>query len=516
MKFKNFSYESIQKTASSAGFKIAALILLFAGSLTAAYYTKPDASFAADSLMKVLQAKGWVESDFRSQEVFYLGKRIDSEFHFFPIATATTEQGEKIGPFPIANTLITAPFVWLNHPGWLIYLCAILFCTYIILLYTMTKRFMVSIAAVFATPLFHHFISFSDVAVAALLILLAVLFVHHENSLFSGNHTAPMFLSGTLIGLSCWYRPEALILAVCLCGSAVFAKLFSKQSRFSEDWKHITAFLCGFALIFSTFVLYNFLNYGSFLGPRVSSNQSISDFNFSVKVSSIQSLLFAGNGRLGFFGYSPWYVFILLFGFWKWKKASESVRIWILTFCTNLIAVGILTPNDSNIDWGSRYLTCSVFIPLLLLNEIKVPENPKKWIRNLILLGIGILIFYSVNVNLKVIPLMRKIAIQLDRIQNAIPWDRSKVFITQKIHIANTFGLNYLSQTILLIRGPKDLEDILRSHPKETFFLVEDQLDKSLSSLVREKFSAQFVSKEIPSREELLHLTEVTPEQNKK
>ncbi|MGJ4753440.1 LA_3751/LA_3752 family putative glycosyltransferase [Leptospira kmetyi] len=505
----------MQKVLYSLTFKLAMLILIIVGSMAATNYTKPDLSFTADSLIKVLQAKGWVENDFQSQEVFYLGKRIDPDFLFFPIKTISTKSGEKIGPFPIANTLITVPFVLFNEIGWLIYFCSILFCLYLVLLYALTKRILVPIAGLLATPLFHHFISFSDVAVAAFLVLIAILFISRENSIFSGKPALPAFLSGLLIGLSCWFRPEALILFICLTGCAALVKFFSEENRLSQDWKQISVFLLGFIVVFSTFILYNFLNYDSLLGPRVASNEEISDLNFFIKFSDIQSLLVAGNGRLGFFGFSPWYLFLLLFGFLKWKSLQENTQIWILTFCTNLIAIGILTPNDSNIDWGSRYLTCSVFIPLLLLNEIKFPENTNKAIRNSVLLGFGILLFYSINVNMKAIQIMRKIAIQLDQIQTAIPWNQSKIFITRKIHIANTFGLKYLSQTILLVKKSSDLDEILQSHREGTIVLIEDPFDKSLSTFVKRKFPEKFNSREIPNpANKLLHLVEISPKIN--
>lgn len=509
MKYAIDIYNKIIKFSTALSFKVvsfSAAIVLF---LFAAHYTKPDSSFAADSLMKVLQAKGWIVNDFQSQEIFYLGKRIDSGFAFFPIETYTTERGEKIGPFPIANTLITSPFILMNHPGWLIYLCALLFCVYLFLLYGITKRIFISFVAAVATPLFHHFISFSDVGVAAILVLLGTWILYDEKSLFAGDHPAPMILSGALFGFGCWYRPEVLILTACIVFSSILVKIFSKSSSLRNDVKNLLSFAGGFILIFSTFVLYNFLNYDSFLGPRVTSNRTIAVFDLVTKISSVKSLLLAGNGRLGLLGYSPWYAFILSFCVWKWKRATESVRTWILTFVLNLILVGILTPNDSNIDWGSRYLSCSVFILLFLLNEIKFEEIPTKLYKNIILFGFGILIVYSIGVNQKVIKLMRKISIQLSQIQSEIPWDSSKIFITQKIQIANTFGLNYLSQTILLIQSQNDLEQILKTHPNENIVLIEEPFDKSLSDFAKSKFENSFKIADVTKPGGLLRLTEI-------
>lgn len=512
------------------------------------YYTIPKSSFASDSLVKILQAKGWIESDFQSQEVYYLGKRLDSDFNFLFVQTIDSPQGDKIAAFPFANTLITVPFVWIGHPEWILYLSALLFGLYTIVLYGISKRTLIPIVAAIGTPLFHHFISFSDVAVAATLVLSGILILYDDNPIFSENRFSHTILSGVLFGLACWYRPEILILVVCLVCSTFTIGLFSKEGYSRGKLKRIFSFSFGFALSFSIFVLYNYINYDSILGPRISSNDTIADLDVVIKISNIRSLLFAGNGRLGLLGYCPWYFFIVLFGIWKWKKTNENVKIWILTFGSNLILVSILTPNDSNIDWGSRYLTCSVFIPLLLLNEIKIPNNPKNiyelfqntnflsqkvsepkdtmpigrlkenqirsWFgnknyKNIIFLAFGVLIVYSLNVNLRVIKLMRRISVQLAHIQSEIPWDSSKVFVTRKLNIANTFGLNYLSQTILLIKDPKDLARILRSHPGEKFVLIEDQWDKSLSEFVKNKFAGKMKITKIKNVHGLLRFTEI-------
>ncbi|EMO29257.1 hypothetical protein LEP1GSC170_4347 [Leptospira interrogans serovar Bataviae str. HAI135] len=55
-------------------------------------------------------------------------------------------------------------------------------------------------------------------------------------------------------------------------------------------------------------------------------NKTITNFDLENKVSDIQSLLFAGKGRLGFLGYSPWYFFIVLFFIYKWKKQANTLK----------------------------------------------------------------------------------------------------------------------------------------------------------------------------------------------
>ncbi|EJP17978.1 putative membrane protein [Leptospira interrogans str. FPW2026] len=513
------------------------LIFLMGFIFYATYYTIPKFSFASDSLVKVLQTKGWIESNFQSQEIYYLGKKLDPNFNFLLVQTIISTKGEKIGPFPFANTLITTPFVWIGHPEWILYLSAFFFGSYLIVLYAISKKWIIPIIAMISTPLFHHFISFSDVSIAATLVLLGILILQNEKLLFSKNHSVQTFFSGVLLSIACWYRQEVFVLTSCLIVSTLTIKVFSEKEELIKESKQILIFLSGFLLIFSIFIFYNFINYGFLLGPRILLNKTITNFDLTNKVSDIQSLLFAGKGRLGFLGYSPWYLFIFLLFIWKWKKTSQYVKIWILTFVLNLILVSIFTPNNSNIDWGSRYLTCSVFIPLLLLSEIKISMNTfwsfrknskfkktyenkvelpkienikiKENYKKIILFGLLILILYSISVNFKMIQLMRKISIQLSEIQSEIPWDNSKIFITSKSNIANTFGLNYFSQTILLIKKPKDLIQILQLHPNERFILIEDKLDKPWSESIRNQFVNKLKITIIKSPKVHLRFTEI-------
>ncbi|MBM9500057.1 hypothetical protein JWG44_07320 [Leptospira sp. 201903071] len=474
-------------------------------------FTIPKNSFAADSLVKVLQTKGWIESGFQSQEVFYLGKSIDPDFKYFLIGTSTSRSGEKITPFPFANTILSAPFVALGFQEGILYFSAFLFWIYLIILYKITRQYLIPIVVLIGTPLLHHFLSFSDVSVAVTLVLLGILFLLKEGSEFLTENRFHYFFSGILVGVSCWYRPEVILFAFSFLFS-FFLIAFSRLRKIQfEDSLKGFLFAFGFSILFSSFVIYNFIHYDSFFGPRVASNHSILDFDWSTKFGSIQSLLISGNGRVGFFGYSPWYIFVIGFCIWNWNKILKSSQIWIISFITNLILVCILTPNDSNIDWGSRYFTCSVFIPILLLKEFKRIENTKPMFQKFIFITLGLLILISLNLNQKVIRSMRKISQQLAQIQSEIPWDNSKVFVTQKNNIANTFGMNYLDQTILLLSKPEDLNTIVLENGKLPFILIEDILDRSLYKYAKDRLKDRYTITEIRKGDSLIQITELVP-----
>lgn len=486
-----------------AGLLLAAAALV----LACAHYTVPASSFAADSLMKVLEAKGWLESGFQSQEIYYRARAIDPEFSFLPIHTTVTQRGEHVGPFPFANTLLIAPFVAANMPAGIVYFSALLFCLYLAILYGITKRYSALVIAAAGTPLLHHFLSFSDVAAAAVLSLLAVLLIYRQSPLFSVRSKASFF-SGCLLGAACWYRPEVLILAGSLLLSAAGIKLL-RDRRLPEEWPEILKFTGGFALILLTFVSYNYLRYDLILGPRIDSNRTILSFDLADKLTNVKELLFTGSGRVGFLSFSPWYGIVMLCVV-TWKHWSEKSRILACAFLLNLAAVCLLTPNNSNIDWGTRYLSCSVFIPVLLLHEMIVTPSLQQLVRRVALGFAAVLVLYSATVNQRVFKFMRKSSLQLAWIQSEIPWDSSKIFVTKNVEIANAFGLQYLSQTILLIRNESNLDQILRHPDTRHVVLIEHGAQPNLARFAGAQDAGRFSIKARMSAGGLLSIAELT------
>ncbi|RHX85211.1 LA_3751/LA_3752 family putative glycosyltransferase [Leptospira stimsonii] len=508
MKIGNLS-DKFKSPRARSFFNVVFFLCIFVFCFSTTSYTLPKSSFAADSLVKILQAKGWVESGFQSQTVHYLGKSIDPAYKYFLIDTSTSRSGEKITPFPFANTIITAPFVAFGFPEGIIYLSAFIFFLYLILLLRITKLYLTPIATIFGTPLLHHFISFSDVSIAATLVLFGITFLLTEDMSFNKNQPR-LFISGALMGIACWYRPEVIILTSCFLFSNFLIPLIKTKTIEKEVVRRSFVFSFGFLILFSAFIAYNWVHYDSILGPRVESNRSILLFDWPTKFGSIRSLLINGNGRVGLFGYSAWYLFVIGFCLWNWTKIRETSQIWIITFLTNLTLVCIFTPNDSNIDWGSRYFTCSAFVPLLLLKEFQQIKIGKPIFQKFFLSILGILILYSLNINHKVIRTMRRISLQLTQIQSSIPWSESKVFVTHRNNIANTFGLNYLNQTILLLSSVEDLNKVVLENQKVNFVLIEDVTDNSLSKYAREHFQDRYSITEIrKERIGLIQLTEM-------
>ncbi|MDV6236639.1 hypothetical protein CH379_013495 [Leptospira ellisii] len=489
--------------------KINQVILLVLVVIQVTYYLVPRSSFAADSLIKVLQAKGWIESDYRSEEIFFLGKEADPNFEFFPIQTSRASNGSVIGPFPFANTLITAFFVKIDRPELLIYFCGLLFCAYLLLLYKITDRVFVPTLAALATPLYHHFIGFSDVAFAALSILVSFYLISESEYLKNGENesTGPQTKenagspppndktffrgdwktigAGCLFGASCWFRPEALLLFVSCC--AGFFLIRNGSSRFDPGkLKFLIRLVLGFSVPFVLFMIFNSVQYGSVLGSRISSesNRSIFEFDPLKKLSDIKSLLFFGNQRIGFFGFSPWYLLLIVPFLLRWSRIRFFDKVLTLAFCLNLASVSILTPNDSNIDWGSRYLTCGATVLFLLSanwNDVLL-ERPK--LKLAIRVLFAILISYSLIVNVKAVRTLREISIRLARIQSEIPWKDYDVIVTGQLNIANTFGLFYLTHSIFYVRNGRDLERIVRRIDEKKILLVEDDRNPVLTDRI--------------------------------
>ncbi|XDD50594.1 hypothetical protein AB3N59_01950 [Leptospira sp. WS92.C1] len=60
----NDLYDKLRNWISLFPIQIIVVLLLIALCISGTHYLIPESSFASDSLMKILQAKGWIESDF--------------------------------------------------------------------------------------------------------------------------------------------------------------------------------------------------------------------------------------------------------------------------------------------------------------------------------------------------------------------------------------------------------------------------------------------------------------------
>ena len=162
---------------------------------------------------------------------------------------------------------------------------------------------------------------------------------------------------GFISGMSVWFRPESIIFLIFFI---LLIFIFNIKIKFLY---YYLFFLLTSILIF---ILINLFNYNNALGTRIISNQSdIFNFDLIIKLKIIKSLLIYGDGRYGTFGYMPYLLLFIIIFLMNNKYYNKKYKVIFLSSILSILSISILSPNNSNIDWGSRYTTF-VIIPLII------------------------------------------------------------------------------------------------------------------------------------------------------
>ncbi|MCG6144891.1 LA_3751/LA_3752 family putative glycosyltransferase [Leptospira bandrabouensis] len=440
-------------------FRIALPFVFLAITLTITSFTRPSHSFVSDSLTKVLQSIFWIDNGFEEQGIHYPGKSIDPDYKFFYFKESyqlqVNKNGSLIAPFPFLNTVLITPLVKLHWLDGIVYLGAILFWLYSCFIYRITKSYWSFVVVLFFTPLLQHFLAFSDIAFASFFLCIFL------TSSFKkpGFNLTTMFV--IVFGLfSLFLRTEILILFLVLLSFYLYS--FFKNGRDSiqihAHWKRI--FVISIVLVL--FVVSNYLVYGSILGPRFDNNKA-GIFRLEMDVFlKWKSLLLGGNGRFGLFGYAPW-LFVLsgLYIFLSPGRKNTLGRNLFYLWALIILFVTFLSPNDSNIDWGTRYYSSFSIFPILLLFHFQWRRFVG--IKKYVVVGFLLLSFsYSVYINFKVWKEMKKISVQIEDLVNRLMEDPADGYVVEDPTIANALGIMHV-QSPIFYGNPMDVFNELGS-----------------------------------------------------
>jgi hypothetical protein len=188
---------------------------------------------------------------------------------------------------------------------------------------------------------------------------------------------------GVLSGLAAWFRPEAIVMNV-LYGAALLY-LFIKERQRSN-----ILFLIGVVLGVGSFLLFNKIEFNSFLGVhgRQVLKDSVGGNVEGVEVHSFRNLI--ANNLIN----TRHFLFILLIlpVIYVWLRYRRQLRPRTLLLIGIVLAYCILTPfmvpNDGGRQWGARYylpLITVVLVALLLVDKEWKLRYPI-WLTGLILL----------------------------------------------------------------------------------------------------------------------------------
>jgi len=399
--------------------------------------------FIGDNLIKLVQANAIIENDFISEEV---NCKIIKEFGGckYLLPNFNYINNKLIGPFPVYQSYLIAFIVYFFSPTFLPYLSIILFFFILVILYKIWK-IETEILFIFflSTPIFFHFLGFLDVAISVFSITLSLSIIKIEMSKLI------ISIIGFLSGISAWFRPESLIFLI------FFIMLIF---IFHLKIKNIHYYLF---FLLSSLILYliiNYNNYNSILGTRITANQTeIFNFDILIKLKIIKSLLIYGDHRYGTFGYMPYLLVFILIYIINIKDIPQKFTVLFASSILSIVTISIFSPNNSNIDWGSRYITTSL-VPLLL----SFTAINKKHLNKISKLVLSLLLIYSISITLKYYNYHKSMSREVIKIDQVFQSQNSNLWIFTNQALLNFSNISIVSQPILFLKDSDDINELLQ------------------------------------------------------
>ncbi|HTR29368.1 MAG TPA: hypothetical protein VMH27_08855 [Puia sp.] len=171
---------------------------------------------------------------------------------------------------------------------------------------------------------------------------------------------------GFLSGLAVWFRPEAMMMNALYAAALIY--LYTR-----ERGRNTILFLISLSAGFGSFLLFNRMEYGSFLG--VHGRQVLTNsVEGGVEVNPIHNLI--ANNLINF----RHFPFILLLApvIFVWLRYRRHLQIRTLLLIAIALLYSILTPfmvpNDGGREWGARY-----FLPLITVVLLALLLVEKEW-----------------------------------------------------------------------------------------------------------------------------------------
>lgn len=428
------------------------LAFVLFGSVT---YLKPQYSFNWDIHNKAVQSFSILKNQFLSEELFYPGRVVDSEFLYFPQQgnVFLQIQGRNLSAFPIAFAAISAPWIWLIGLSSLPYASALglLLCLFIFTKYWKPTSFVLAIT-VFATFLWILSVEYSEHSVFILFSLLALTFTIKGQS---GRDWKILF-AGLFCGLTVWFRHEGLV----YCGSLAMWIFLIEPKTKSKFPLRVLLFCIGAGITVGGFLLFNYLDYGHPLGPRYLINREGLGVPFLVRLEWAKSLLFFGGFKLGYFGYMPGALILFPILLFSWKKLSRNNRLIFGSTITYIFLVLAIVPNDGFTNWGPRFFGPVVFPFVILFSKyFYYMKKKRKYsvIKFVLLLCLGFSFLMGI-LGIKFIAEGRKQQALNNQLYNSTETD---IWIFPDDSIAYMAGTDYFKKIIFRVSKTSDLEILL-------------------------------------------------------
>lgn len=412
------------------------------------------ASYNSDGLIKYIQAYSLASSRFHSEELHYPGKFLDPEYKLYPFRAQYLLQfdGRNLGQYPLVFSVLMALPVTLLPPASIPFLClGVAFLTLLVYWRVFKPSPIVLAYATFATPMITQSMELTE---GPFVLLAGLGGLHFFIRAIEGGTIRDAALAGFFSALGVWLRLEALLYSVSLLAAWILI------SRKTIGTRHYMAFAIAAGLVFASFMLFNFWDYGHPLGTRFIANLSEPKPGVGPieRITQTITLVFGWKMKLGFFGYSPLLIVPAVY-FAFANRDNTTTRILLLFLAGFLLVAGMIAPNDGIVTWGSRYMALALFPALLLLDRfLKLQIQQKGKLRNaLFLCGLA----YSVVLSFITLSIQRHASKDQSSIQGEIESTNGDVVIFPSQLLSSYSGLYYFKKPIFAVWNPEQMRDLV-------------------------------------------------------
>lgn len=418
---------------------------------TALFLFKVDANsvLVSDNQNKIVQAQAFIDSGYKSQ---YFSCKILEDLggcKFFPSWQVHLQNGIS-GPFPVAFSLFASVFGLLGDYSLLFYVSILFFWIGVFFLKIELNLKWASILFLSFGPAFFHSALFPDYSITFLLTCVGLTFYACPVR----SRLLGLFI-GFFVGLGFFFRPENTILYFLLGVFHLIEFIYRGRSGVSTRDKDRLVLLIGTGIGVVFYGIINYYLYGSVLGTRIETNAEI---GWDTGFTKYSSLLIFGNGRVGFLFFSPWILLWLVYFFIRWKNLERFERKLSISILISLFLGAFLAPNDSNIDWGTRYLSWLVVPAVVLFFSKKNSEEVPTFVWILTWILFLVTLFFSRIYFLT----QEKLSKEYVKYNGFILESGPDIYVTMDPSVSALFGQEILHKKVMRIEVLEDLPRLTR------------------------------------------------------
>jgi len=407
---------------------------------------KPAGLLTGDTLNKAIQIQAVIDNNFRSAALSCDTSKPLQSCEFLPPEFRL--YGDAVhGPFPVFLSYLAAPFVKFFGLTVIPWLSLLIFFLSIYLLNKKWELHWSILAFSFlATPWYIHALGFIDVSISNLFVVLVMSLLTVDKNRVNPWLYAPY-------AAAFWLRPETAILLALIIALVFFHNRPSdlRPVYYSSLW-----FLGGLTLYF----LINFHTSGSILGPRILYNQSEIGMFSLQKISNLVSLLFYGDMRFGYFGFVPLFGLLYFIVVKRYTDLPVTYKILGISSILYIVTAAVLSPNNSNIDWGTRYFSITLPVNIVIINFLLKNfylNSSGKALR----LAAALLFAYSLSINLMAVKIYKNSSRQIKSVQDFFNKQDTPVWVFSDVITFGHIGIEYFGKRALFIKDENEMKKVM-------------------------------------------------------